>query len=400
MRPAAPRSMKPVRIGYGLNMAAFLFAGLLTGERLCFLLFFIQLLLALFCIGLLLFTFSTFTFVQSLSRPQAEKGESVGLHIEIHNEKPYPFTRMKLHIRALSRADDQVLSFCLAPLDHIFFDLPIPCRWRGEAAVGMQAVELEDMFGLIHIRLPLSLLSYYRMRPLIILPHADTLTLSTGGQAGRQQESGSLSHRSDAGRDPYGLRAYQPGDTERQIHWKASAAHRTLYTRQFEREARPQCLILLDDRPQGTGEAGSIAADLLCSAAATLCRWALSHESSVRLCAGSLGIPAAEGDSLEHFPSLQRWLALLPFEGGGEAPQRLMQELAQGRADRRMVYLICGDALPLLSALSEARQRGAQVTCIRVAGEAGDPLPALPDGIPDILLEPGCDIGARLGEGL
>ena len=386
-------------IPYGLLMISSLIAGLLTGERLCFMIFFTQLMLLIFCAGVIIYTIASFSFLQTINRQEAVKGENIILNLEIHNERSYPFTMMKVHIRSIASRDDRVLSFHLAPKDSIRFELPLHCRWRGETAVGMSIVELEDMFGLLHINFPMKILPYYRPRTLLVLPKADPLTLSAKSQARRLQTSGSLTQQSDSGYDLYGLKGYQPGDTDRQIHWKVSAAHHALFTKRYEREARPQCLLMMDDTLTLGGEPGMIAADLLCCAAATLARWALSHQSGVRLCAGSPAIPVAEGSTQRDFPVLQRWLALLPFAGEGLTSARLNSELAGNSGDGKLpVYVLTADAVPLFDAMAGAVRRGADVVCIRTSPEAGTNLPALPDGILDIVLEPGCDIGARLGE--
>ena len=74
-------------------------------------------------------------------------------------------------------------------------------------------------------------------------------------------------------------------------------------------------------------------------------------------------------------------------------------ELAGNPGDGKLpVYILTADAVPLFDAMAGAVRRGADVVCIRTSPQAGTSLPALPDGILDIVLEPGCDIGARLGE--
>ena len=147
------------------------------------------------------------------------------------------------------------------------------------------------------------------------------------------------------------------------------------------------------------GEQGRMASDLLCCAAATLIQWALSHQSGVRLCAGSASIPVMEAASQNDFPALQRWLALLPFEGEGTTPARLEQELSGRLGEGKLpVYLLTTDAPPLFDAMAGALRRGADVILIRTAAADGETLPQAPDGVLDIVLEPGCDIGTRLGE--
>jgi len=391
--------MKRLRVPYVVVMAASLLAGLLTGERVCFLVFFVQALLLLFCIAVIIYTAASFAYVQAVSRDEAVKGDTIRLHLEIHNEKPYPFTMMRVHIQAVSSRENKVLSFHLAPKDSISFDLPVACQWRGETGVGMSIVELRDMFGLVHINFPLNLLPYYRPRRLLILPKADSLSLSMAGNPRRLQVRGALTQPSDSGNDLYGLQSYRPGDTDRQIHWKVSAAHHALYTKWYEREARPQCIILIDDCMPYSGEEGKIAADLLCCTAATLSRWALSHQNGVMLCAGSAHIPKIQGEGLQDYSLIEKWLAFLPFEGEGGMFQSLDAELAGSAAAGLPVYLLTAVPGSLSHVMEGVLRRGAQVVCIWTAMSPGE-VPSLPDGVPDIPLEPGCNIGARLGERL
>lgn len=392
--------MKRLRLPYGLLMIASLAGGLITGVRACFLIFYVQVLLLLFCTVVIIYTIASFAYLQTISQAEAVKGDVVRLHLEIHNEKPYPFTMMRVHIQAVSSQENRILSFHLAPKASISFDLPITCQWRGESGVGMNVVELRDMFGLVHIYFPLHFLPYYRPRQLLVFPKADPLSLSMAGNPRRLQVRGLLTQPSDSGNDLYGLQDYRPGDTDRQIHWKVSAAHHALYTKRYEREARPQCIILLDDYMPFSGEEGRIAADLLCCAAASLSRWALSHQNGVLLRAGSPHIPRIQGEGMGDYAVIQRWLALIPFEGQEGMPGGEMDsELAGGAAQGLPIYLLTAAPDSLAPVMEGMVQKGAQMVCIWTAMS---PVvrPSLPDGILDIPIEPGCSIGARLGERL
>ena len=392
--------MKRLRVPYVIVMAASLFAGLLTGMRVYFLIFYVQLFLLVFCIAVIVYTVASFAYLQTISQEEAVKGDTVHLHLEIHNEKPYPFTMMQVHVQAVSSRENRVLSFHLAPKASISFDLPVACQWRGETGIGMSVVELRDMFGLVHIYFPLNFLPYYRPRRLLVFPKAEKVSLSMVGNPRRLQVRGALTQPSDSGNDLYGLQDYRPGDTDRQIHWKVSAAHNALYTKWYEREARPQCIILIDDCMPFSGEEGKVAADLLCCTAASLSRWALSHQNGVLLCAGSPHIPKVQGESFQDYSMIQQWLALLPFEGqGGMSGENISSELAGGFAAGLPVYLLTASPSLLANVMNVIIQRGAQMVCIWAAMSPGE-RPSFPDGVLDIPMEPGCNIGTRLGERL
>ncbi len=92
------------------------------------------------------------------------------LHLGIYNDKPFPFTMMRLHISAVSDDDKIDVSFNLMPNSKIDFDLPLALPYRGEFRVGMTYLEITDIFGLCHMKFDMRKLAYYRQKELVIYP--------------------------------------------------------------------------------------------------------------------------------------------------------------------------------------------------------------------------------------
>lgn len=114
---------------------------------------------------------------------------------------------------------------------------------------------------------------------------------------------------SGAGSEPYAVRDYRAGDPPNRIHWKATARHDRLITREETWERGARLLILLDaGRTMTSSDGGRSKLDHALAAALALARvaagrgdrvtiLAFSHriERTVRVSAGSRGLAAAYG---------------------------------------------------------------------------------------------------------
>ena len=87
---------------------------------------------------------------------------------------------------------------------------------------------------------------------------------------------------------PSGIRAWQDGDSMKNIHWKLSARRRELLVRTFEESARPDVLILMDCAPVNALRSHiRTIEDVLCEAAAGAALNAFNKEllaSHIRTC--------------------------------------------------------------------------------------------------------------------
>lgn len=123
--------MRLFRFCYWAVLVCALFCGLYSGSRLCWVLFMALGLLLLAALGINIWTACSFSYVQELSSPEGEKGGSVGLHIGIYNDKPFPFTRMRVTVQAPDPAEDRVLAIDLAPKADCPFDMNLGLPRRG-----------------------------------------------------------------------------------------------------------------------------------------------------------------------------------------------------------------------------------------------------------------------------
>lgn len=338
--------MKLFRVAYWAVMAAAFLYSLYSGSRFSWLLFLVQALLLLAALGVNMWTAWSFSYIQELSSGQGEKGQTVGLHIGIYNDKPFPFTRMSVTVEAPDPAEKQTLPIDLAPNASCSFDLRLGLPLRGEFKVGMTKLELRDVFGLLPMGFDLRRLPYYRQRPLLVLPRVREFALPSGDGA-RTVESGGLSI--GAGQEELAsLREWAPGDRMSRIHWAATARTRTLFARQYEDPAGGRCLIYLDCR-----ELSDEGADLLTECAATLLYAHLSQGDTVDLRSGvAKDVPPDRAFTLADLDPLRQWLALLKFRQKSADPEVLARAVGGERYGR--VYVLGGGFDPELLRVLEA----------------------------------------------
>lgn len=332
--------MRVYRVFYWIIMICALVWGLYSGNRFSWLLFLTLALILLAALGINLWTAWSFSYIQELSAPQGEKGQAVGLHIGIYNDKPFPFTRMRVTVESPDPAEAQTLAVDLAPKTDCSFDLRMSLPRRGEFLVGMAMLDLQDVFGLLPMRFDLRRLPYYRQKPLVVLPRVRALSLPAGG---RQETLGTGLAGLGAGQGELAyLRGWAPGDRLTQVHWAATAKTRTLISRQYEELAGGSVLVFLDC---GTLDEGQ--SDILAECAATLLYAHLSRGEAVDLrCSHPQAKVLERAFSTAELPRLREWLALLRFDQESSGAGPLGEILAHGGYSQ--AYLLGGRFDPKL----------------------------------------------------
>lgn len=341
--------MKVYRIFYYILMAAALFYALYSGSRLCYLLFFIQLFTCAFALALNLWTIISFSYTQALSVREGQKGQTVILHLTICNDKPFPFTHMRIHIEAPADADCQDIVVNLAPRDEITYDFELSLPYRGEFMVGMTRLDIQDLFGLFPMHIDMRWLPYYHQQPLLVYPRILELTPSF------MNSKNSLPHGaqwiSPQGHDEYShSRAWIVGDNSSRIHWKASIKTRSLLTKQYEDPSGENCLIFIDTQPIAQDEL--LISDRIAECAAAIAYAHLNQQDCTVLACGDPDYRTLnEAFSLADFPLQHQWLALLPFRHMD--PSLFVHEIDEKHPD--CVYIIGAQVNPSIQDILKDR---------------------------------------------
>lgn len=392
--------MKLFRFLFFFTGAALLFTARLTGRREFFLLFFVMLFVAVYALILNVWTVLSFSYVQELKEGAAVKGSSTELALGIYNDKPFPLTMMRVKIETAVPSEKTALRFNLSPRSRIAFHIPLHCAYRGVYNVGMTTIEVNDVFGLFHIRYDMRRLPYYRQRVLKIFPRLISLPFLPAGSRDAKFSSGTQGRLADSGEAYADLRQHRPGDSLKRVHWKASARRGELMIKNYDLPLETAALIAVDTSAAYEGEDALRYADLACECAAAIAHHSLKAGYTVAVVDADPAHPPVDGGSQKAFSRLYEGLAVLPFGKGGDFCASV-RGAARAQPGLRAVYALTprqDDDLGRV--LTELARAGCAVKCILLdpAGESPRPDPARMPGVTLRAITFGEDIARALEE--
>ena len=229
------------RAGYALVMAAMLAAGLSTGTRLYYLIFYALLAMLLLGAVSVLWTLMTLKCDVKGVRGRVTRGERMSAVFSVRHGCLLPVSAIHISLNVPSAyAPVQEVNVSCGPFRTRTFRQMIPCPHRGVYEVGVTRISVEDVFGLVCLyRRP-------RAKPvrLEVLPRASEvqpLRLSAADQGPQF-----YSRASEDNASPSDVRAWQEGDGLKKVHWKLSLRKRELMVRTYEESARPDTLVIPD----------------------------------------------------------------------------------------------------------------------------------------------------------
>ncbi|SDN90212.1 DUF58 domain-containing protein [Acetanaerobacterium elongatum] len=390
--------MRAIQIVFYLLLAVCLIGGLLTGERVFFIVFFAQLGVLILSVALNLWTILRFSFIQSVDREEAVKGDTINLTLSIHNDMPYPFTMMRVYMDAISEGEHTSYAFHLAPRESITFSPQLHCAYRGRFKVGMTYVDIQDVFGLTGLHFDMRKLSYYRQREVLVFPRVHDLYSLPSHSLDEKNFDGTNLRLINNGDSFAGVREYQPGDPLKRIHWKASASKNKLYTRLYEQSSQTDCLVCVDNRTCGQkGEQALMCEDTLCEAASTILYYALSHAHVVHLDT-VMGDNLMDAESVRDFPKINRWLALVDFYDQSDEVN-ILAALAHGQNNGALYLLTMGDCQQMCDRIACENLPFETITVVGV-NMARPKVTKTGERVRFIALAPGDDVAKMLEESL
>ncbi len=311
-----------------------------SGLRVLYVLLFLQGLLLLAALAMNVWSAFTFAYVQEMDELSSTRGETVHLHLEIHNERPFPYPMMRIRVRTLVPGKPWESTFNLAAHAHVAFDIPIPCHYRGEYAVGLSEVEIRDIFGLMVLPFKMERLPYYRDKKLLVHPRVTQLPERSTRPPDAKAYVRFTALHTETEESFSHTREYRPGDRARQIHWKLSARVGKLYSRQYDIATEPSMLILLDASPgRIPGEPALQWQDTACSCAATLIAHVLHQRYRVTFSASDRADSRVRGMSMADYAAFDHAMSHLSFDALQPA-SRFLTASAEECRDHGSIVLI------------------------------------------------------------
>ena len=291
---------------------------------------------------------------QALSSVSVARGDEARLNVQAGHRCPLPIAPPK-GVFFYNGEKGECL-FPPSPFRTHERQLPLNARHVGQYQVGLKALEIQDVFGLFRMRMKIRDFS----GTLTVLPRPFDIEkprVTTGDDG-----AAALSRTQEDYNAPEDVRAYQPGDAMKRIHWKLSSRKRELLVRRFEVPAPPDTLILLDcDSPVGgeqVNEGKESLRDALCETAVSVARMQMADGSPVRLPIYGTRANEFSSDSAANLKLLQEMLASQPF-GGGEVFARVLDlELRRMRRTGATVIITTRLDARIVEGVSHIRRMG------------------------------------------
>lgn len=233
--------LTPRRAGYGLVMAAMLAAGLSTGTRLYYMIFYT--LLAMLLLGAVsaAWTLLTLKFDIKGVRTRVDRGERMMAVFSVRHGCLLPVSAIRVQLNVPSAyAPTQEVNVSCPPFTRKTFRQVIHCPHRGVYEAGVTGISVSDVFGLVCLRRRPDA----KLVKLEVVPRAREaapLPLSAADQGPQF-----VSRAAEDNASPSDVRTWQDGDELKKVHWKLSLRKRELMVRTYEETARPDTLVIPD----------------------------------------------------------------------------------------------------------------------------------------------------------
>ena len=258
------------------------------------------------------YVFSNFEYTRGFNVTTCFQGEQIELLEVITNRKIIPMP----WVRAESKIPDSIIFgakpetsgdhdqwffhtsvFSLMPYQRVLRSYNILCNRRGIYDLGSVSISSGDLFDNMTSTLQKQNNAVITVYPRLIDPQAIDLPTT--------RWQGDLTVMRWIIDDPFlllGIREYQPGDTMRDVHWKATARTGNLQVKTHDKTSDPKLMVIMNIEPRENLWSEIVKDDhnLLeygFSLAASLCVMALSHglEAGFACNCASHGQPANDG---------------------------------------------------------------------------------------------------------
>ena len=297
---------------------------------------------------------ATLECVQTLSSPAISRGESARLFLRARHRCPLPVSPLEGEYR-FSDQDGQC-DFPARPFRWHDQQVVLSARHVGLYDAWLSYLTVRDLFGLFHMKK----VPAHAAAPLMVLPRPFDIdkprfTLGDDGSA-------ALSRTQEDYNAPEDVRAYQPGDAMKRIHWKLSSRKRELLVRRFETPAPPDTLILLDcDMPlggDGSPEGKECLRDALCETAVAVANMQMEDGSPVRLPIYGDRANEFSSDNAASLSLLQEMLASQSFRSGEDFARVLNLELRRMRRTGATIIITTRLDAQIVDGVSRIRRMG------------------------------------------
>ncbi len=292
----------------------------------------------------------------------ALRGERLGCTLLLFNRSPLPIPEVSVRMggERVRFEETELQQVSLAPGEERELRFKPACLHCGKTELGAVELRLRDSFALAERKL--SAMGTLRVNPrLLRLPR-----LLIAQPEEREQRSSPRMYLGE--RRPNGeLRAYQPGDDVRLVHWKVSALQGRPMLRNTEPESRDELVLLPDLRDTlPTGEAGFLAEDSIREGSLALADWFLRRGIPLRVLPDERrSLTVRTGKDLLR---LREMMSGECFNGLRRPDEMMERDLEAGSPVLRYILLTWEVDETLLRRAARCISLGAEVTLLCIGG--------------------------------
>lgn len=263
---------------------------------------------------------------QELSQAKVNRGDDASVTLTVSHKGLLPIAPITLTLCDLLGGEEEPVRLKSASGRRQQLRFPFNARHVGVVEVGVKKYKVEDVFGLFSVtRTPDT-----PCAELLVLPlpfETEDLKFAPGDEGLE-----SMARATEDISSPADVRAYQPGDPLKKIHWKLSLRKGDLLVRRFEQPTLPDALVLMDcaQPPRGNRpESREYLRDTLLETAASVVSHQLRGDNPVRL--PLLGSHPIEFEKSMGLPFLLDELARLDFSQTDKFERVLLLETRRMR---------------------------------------------------------------------
>jgi len=222
-------------------MLTLLAAGLSTGTRVYYLLFFVLLAMLLLGLASVLWTLFSLKIDMKGVRARVSRGDTLMTVFTVRHASLLPVASVRIQVSVPSAYSPmQEISVSTPPFVERSFRHMIQCPHRGIYEAGVTRIAARDMFGFFSVsRNPH--MKLLRMEVLPKIRNAAEMKLKSVDMGPEF-----MARASEDTASPSDVRAWQDGDSLKKVHWKLSMRRREIMVRTYEESARPDTLIIPD----------------------------------------------------------------------------------------------------------------------------------------------------------
>lgn len=347
---------------------ALLLAAFSTGSPLFFMAAVLIVLMALIGLISVWQAARTLTIRSDLSGRTVQRGDNVTLNITVQHRGILPIAPILLELAATPDTPETQVRLRDAPGKQQRLTLPFHAAHVGVCAPGVKAYTVEDLFGMFSVRR----CPEAQQDELLVLP----VPFPVEDMAFAPGDSGleTMARATEDVTSPSDVRAYQPGDALKKIHWKLSMRKGEVMVRRFEEPVLPEALVLMDCSPPptwGHPDAEADVRDTLLETAASVVAHQMNSDHAVRL--PLLGAHPMEFEKSMGLPLLLESLARLDFSETDRFERVLLLETRRMRKVGATVVISARLNSSMVDVMIRMRKMGPYVRLYLVTFTPDDP---------------------------